>query len=68
MMSLDSHHTVFTYLSWLNVLGVVVAFSISILKILNSLQNYWHRITDITSFEKDLKVLQVILWAFIHIC
>ena len=52
---LDSHPTVFTFLSWLHLLGFVLAFWISILKIFKSLPNYWHRVTDITSFEKHLE-------------
>ena len=45
----DSHRTVFTFRSWLDLLGVVLAFWISILKISKLLQNYWHRVIDITS-------------------
>ena len=37
--SLDSHRTVFTFHSWLDLLGVVLAFWISILKISKLLQN-----------------------------
>ena len=48
----DSHRTVFTFRSWLDLLGVVLAFLISILKISKLLQNYLHRVTDITNFEK----------------
>ena len=33
MMFLDSHRMVFTFLSWLDLLGVALAFRISILKI-----------------------------------
>ena len=51
----DSHRTVFTFRSWLDLLGVVLAFWISILKISKLLQNYWHRVIDITSFEKHLE-------------
>ena len=51
----DSHCMVFTFRSWLNVLGVVLAFWISILKSFKLLQNRWHRAVDITSFEKHLK-------------
>ena len=53
--SLDSHRTVFTFRSWLDLLGVVLAFWISILKISKLLQNCWHRVIDITSFEKHLE-------------
>ena len=34
---------------------LVLAFWISILKISKLLQNYWHRVIDITSFEKHLE-------------
>ena len=44
----DSHRTVFTFRSWLDLLGVVLAFWISILKISKLLQNCWHRVIDIT--------------------
>ena len=37
----DSHRTVLTFLSWLDLLGVVLAFWISILKIPELLQNCW---------------------------
>ena len=44
------------YISQLvRLLGVVLAFWISILKISKLLQNYWHRVIDITSFEKHLE-------------
>ena len=42
----DSHRTVFTFRSWLDLLGVVLAFWISILKISKLLQNCWHRVID----------------------
>ena len=48
----DSHRTVFTFRSWLDLLGVVLAYWISILKISKLRQNYLHRVTDITYFEK----------------
>ena len=48
----DSHRSVFTFCSWLDLLGVVLAFWISILKISKLLQNYLHRVKDITNFEK----------------
>ena len=51
----DSHRTVFTFRSWLDLLGVVLAFWIAILKISKLLQNCWHRVIDITSFEKHLE-------------
>ena len=49
------YRTVFTFRSWLDLLGVVLAFWISILKISKLLQNCWHRVIDITSFEKHLE-------------
>ena len=52
---LDSHRTVFTFRSWLDLLDVVLAFLISILNISKLLQNYLHRVIDITSFEKHLE-------------
>ena len=36
-------------------MGPFGTFLISILKIFKSLQNYWHRVTDITSFGKRLE-------------
>ena len=51
----DSHRTVFTFRSWLDLLGVVLAFWISILKISKLLQNCSQRVIDITSFEKHLE-------------
>ena len=42
------------YISQFDLLDVVLAFLISILKIFKSLQNFWHRVTDITSFGKRL--------------
>ena len=55
VMFLDSHDMVFTFHSWLDLLGDVLAFLISILKIFKSLQKYWFRVTDITNFEKHLE-------------
>ena len=55
MTSLDSHRTVFTFRSWLDLLGVVLTFWISILKISKLLQNCLHRVIDITSFERHLE-------------
>ena len=66
-MFLDSHRTMFIFLSWLDLPCVVLAFWISILSIFKSLLNYWHRVTYITSFENVKKVIQIILWAFIQI-
>ena len=51
----DSHRTVFIFRSWLDLLHVVLAFLISILKISKLLRNCWHRVIDITSFEKLLE-------------
>ena len=51
----DSHLTVFTFRSWLDLLDVVLAFWISILKISKLLQNCLHGVIDITSFEKHLE-------------
>ena len=49
------YRTVFTFRSWLDLLDVVLAFWISILKISKLLQNCLHRVIDITSFEKHLE-------------
>ena len=54
-MFLDSHRMVFTILSLLDLLGVALAFRISILKIFRLLPNYLNRASDITSFEKRLE-------------
>ena len=51
----DSHHTVFTFRSWLYLLGVVLAFWIFFLKISKLHQNSWRGVIDITSFEKHLE-------------
>ena len=54
-MFLDAHRTMFTFLCWLDLLGVVLAFWISILK---KLQNHF-QIADtviyITKLEKYLE-------------
>ena len=55
VMFLDSHRMVFPFLSWLDLLDVVLVFCFSILKIFKLLPNYWHRVTDITRFEKHLE-------------
>ena len=55
VMFLNSHLMVFTFCSLLDLLGVALAFRISFLKIFKLLPNYWHRVTDITSFEKYLE-------------
>ena len=55
VMYLDSNSMVFTFLSWLDCLGVAPTFPISILKFFKSITNYWHRVTDMTSFEKYLE-------------
>ena len=54
-MSIDSHRMVFTFLSWLDWLGVARASWISILKNFRLLHNYGHRITDIISFVIHLE-------------
>ena len=51
VMFIDPNRTVCTFRSWLDSLGVVLPFWISIPKIFKSLQNNWHRVTYITSFE-----------------
>ena len=53
-MFLDSHRRVLTFRRWLDLLDVV-AFWIPILKLFTILQNYWHRVSDIISFEKHLE-------------
>ena len=55
-MFLDSELTVFTFLSWLDLL--CVALWISIQKYFKLLLNYWQRVTDITSFEEHLESSQ----------
>ena len=65
-MVLHSHRTVFTFRIWLDLLVVVLAFWNSILKIINSLKNYLHMATEITSFEK-MEIVQVMPWAFVKI-
>ena len=52
VMYIDSNST---FLSWLDWLGVAPAFRISILKFFKSIPNYWHRVTDMTSFERYLE-------------
>ena len=52
MTFLNSYRVVFTFRSWLHLIGVVIAFCISILKVFKSLYIYWHGVTDITRFEK----------------
>ena len=52
-MFLDSHHTIH---SWLELLGIVLAFlDFHQKKIVQSLDNYWHGVTDFTSFDKHLE-------------
>ena len=53
-MLLHSHLMVFTCLSWLDLLGVALAFRFSILRIFKLFPNYYmkHRVTDITRFEQ----------------
>ena len=55
VMFLDSHRTMLTFLSWLDLLGAVLAFWICILNIFKSLTHYWHRVTVITSFKIHLE-------------
>ena len=54
-MSLDSQRIVFIFHSWFDLLDVVVAIPIFILKIFKSLRNYLHGMTDITIFGKRLE-------------
>ena len=54
-MFLDSHRMAFTFLSWLDFLGVALAFQISNLKKSSNYfqtTNTWLYIVDATSFEK----------------
>ena len=53
----DSHLTVFTFLSWLDLLGVVLAFWISNLKIFISRLETTDTVTDITNFKKNSELL-----------
>ena len=53
----DSQRTVFIFRSWLDLIDVVLAFWISILNISKLLQNCWHTVIDITSFENIWKLL-----------
>ena len=46
---------VFTFLSWLDILGVVLAFWISFLNLFKLFPKYWPRVTDIKSFEQYLQ-------------
>ena len=49
---------VFTFRSWLDFVmccSSILAFWITILKLFKPLQNYWHRVTHIISFEKHLE-------------
>ena len=50
----DSNGMVFIFRIWLDLIGVVLAFWISILKI-SKFQNCWHRVIDITSFDKHVE-------------
>ena len=56
-MVLDSHRMVlvFIFFSWLDLLDVAPAFLTFILKIFKLLQKYFHRVTNIISFEKHLE-------------
>ena len=53
VMFLDSRLMLFTFLSQLDLLDVSIAFRITHSKIFKLLPNYWHRVTDITSFENQ---------------
>ena len=64
VMLLDSHGTVFTFRGWFDLLGIVPAVWISILKIFKSLRNYWHSVTYVTSFDKHLEVLRSGLFSY----
>ena len=65
VISQDSNCTVFTFLSWLDLLGVVLAFLISIIKILKSRQNQCIDTgLHILQAYSIWRVIQVILWAF----
>ena len=57
----DSNRTVFIFRSWFDLLGIAAAFWISILKIFKLLQNYWHKVINITSSKNIWKVLKIIL-------
>ena len=50
--------TVYTFRSWFDLLGIVLACCIAIPKILKSLQNCWHKLLDITIFKNIWNVLQ----------
>ena len=52
VMFLDSRRMVFIFCSWFDLLYVVLTSLIFILKIFKVLQNYWQRVTNITSFGK----------------
>ena len=54
-MLLDSHSAVFTFRRWLNLLDVVLAVWISILKIFKSLPKYLPGVTDITTVDLHLE-------------
>ena len=60
----DSHRTIFTFRSWLDLLGVVLTFNfwISIQKISKLLQNCWHRVIKLLDFHsKNLKITSKLL-------
>ena len=60
MVSPDSNRMVFTIRDWLDSLGVVLAFLISLLKTCTSHQSFWHGVTDFTSFEEHLESSSVL--------
>ena len=53
--SLDSCRAVFAFHGWLDLLGVALAFWISILKISKLLQNCLHRVIDVAGFGRHLE-------------
>ena len=61
-MFLDSHRMVFTFLNWLNWLGVALVFRISILKIFQATDTGLQISQDT---ENMCKSLQVLLWPFV---
>ena len=67
VMFLDTHRMVFTYHSWLDVLCVVLAFRISILKSSNNFQTTNTGLKISQASKNIRRVLQVILWVFCEI-
>ena len=64
--SLYSDRTVFTFRNWLDVLGVVLAIWISILKIPKLLPNCLHRVKISRASKNIWKVLEIILWTSVE--